>query len=251
MIINTRNLLLLGLLLAGSTTIHAQSLVGFKGGITVPNLEGNNPASSGYKSRLDVYGGIFWQIPLENSFYIQPELVYSPQGGKRVGVQEVPGDLLSGYNLPPGTTLYADFRTVTNLNYLELPVLGKFMFGRKIKYFVCAGPYVALLLGARTRTSGTSQLYFDAMETQPLSQNGTPLPAVDFTSRSDIRQSIKDWNFGAQGGVGLHYPLASGWLVAEGRVIVGITSIQKYPETDGKNQTGALVGSVGYIFNIK
>ena len=86
--------------------------------------------------------------------------------------------------------------------------------------------------------------------TIPLSENGNPLPAVSFENNTNIKESIKTVNAGAQGGLGFEYPLGHGSIFLEGRTIMAITNIQAYPESDGKNQTGSLVISVGYTIKL-
>ncbi len=47
--------------------------------------------------------------------------------------------------VPPGSYLYADFKNKAVLNYLELPILAKFSWGRTLIFYadVC-GPYLRL-----------------------------------------------------------------------------------------------------------
>jgi hypothetical protein len=57
-------------------------------------------------------------------------------------------------------------------------------------------------------------------------------------------------NAGAQGGVGLQYPVGPGSLFLEGRAVVGIINIQTHSEADNKNQTGSLVIALGYVIKL-
>jgi hypothetical protein len=230
--------------------LDAQVSIGAKGGISIPQLKGNNDNSRGYTSRLDVYGGLLVNIPIGSGLSLQPEVVYSPQGGQRKGMQEVSSDALSGLSLPPGMSIYANFKAVTMLNYLEIPVLLKLTGGERLKYFACLGPHIAFLLEARTRTSGSSLLYADAGGTTPLSENGSALPPMDFSGTTSIRESIKEVNAGLQGGLGLQYPFGNGSVFLEGRAIIGLTNIQTHPEVDGHNKTGSLAVALGYLLKI-
>jgi hypothetical protein len=165
-------------------------------------------------------------------------------------MQQVPSDAIGGISLPPGINLYANFKNVTILNYLEIPILVKLQWGYKVKYYACAGPHVAFLIEAKTKTSGNSLLYLDAGGTLPLAENGTPLPAVSFNSTTNIKESIKTINAGLQGGLGVQYPLGPGNIFLEGRAILGLTNIQTHPENDGKNKTGSLAVAAGYSIKI-
>ena len=73
---------------------NAQISLGGKAGISIPNLKGNNEKSKGYTSRLDVYGGIAGNFQLTTLLSLQPEINFSPQGGQRKGMQQVPSPFL-------------------------------------------------------------------------------------------------------------------------------------------------------------
>ena len=229
---------------------NAQLRIGAKGGISIPNLEGNSEQSKGYTSRQAVYGGLFLNFKLTHLISLQPEINFSSQGGQRNGIQLIPSDAISGISLPPGVNLYANFKNATILNYLEIPVLVKFTLGHKLKYYACFGPHIGFLVEAKTKTNGSSLLYLDATGTTPLKLNENSLPPVSFNSTTGIKESIKTVNAGAQGGLGLQYPLGPGSIFCEGRAVIGITNIQTHPETDGKNQTGSLVMAIGYLIKL-
>jgi Outer membrane protein beta-barrel domain len=229
----------------------AQISIGGKGGISIPNLKGNNEKSKGYTSRIGVYGGLVANFQLTPSLSLHPEINFSPQGGQRKGMQQVPSDAIEGITLPPGMNLYANFKSTTILNYLEIPVLIKLTFGNKLKYYINFGPHVAFLLEAKTKTSGSSSLYLDEEGTIPLMENSTPLPSFDFTNTTDIKESIKKVNAGIQGGLGIEYPLGPGNIFLEGRAIIGMINIQTHPENDGKNKTGSLAAALGYLIKIR
>ncbi|MDP4261324.1 MAG: porin family protein [Bacteroidota bacterium] len=230
---------------------NAQLNIGARGGISIPNLKGNNEQSKGYTSRLDGYGGLLANFRITRFLYLQPEINFSPQGGQRKGMQQLPSDAISGISLPPDMNLYANFKSVTILNYLEIPILAKIVLGQKLKYFACFGPHIAFLLEAKTKTSGNSLLYLDEAGTIPLTENNEPLPAFSFNSTTSINESIKKVNAGVQGGLGIQYPLGPGSIFLEGRAIIGLINIQTHPEIDGKNKTGSLAVSAGYQLKIK
>jgi hypothetical protein len=234
-----------------AVTLDAQLHIGAKAGISIPNLEGNSEQSKGYTSRKGVYGGLIVSLQLTPSLYLQPEVNFSPQGGQRKGMQQVPSDAINEITLPPGVNLYANFKNVTILNYLEIPILAKLILGHRVKYYVCFGPHMAFLLEAKTKTSGSSLLYLDAAGAMPVTQNGVAVPAVSFNSTTNIKESIRKVNAGVQGGLGVQYPVWRGNIFLEGRAILGVINIQTHPETDGKNKTGSLAVAAGYLIEIK
>ena len=93
-------------------------------------------------------------------------------------------------------------------------------------------------------------MYLDEGRTIPLKQNGDLLRPVSFNNITNIKESIKTVNAGAQGGLGIQYPLGPGSIFLESRAVIGITNIQTHPESDGKNQTGSLIIAVGYFIRI-
>ncbi|WP_281166893.1 porin family protein [Segetibacter koreensis] len=225
--------------------------MGAKAGISIPDLKGNNEQSKGYTSRRGIYAGLAVNFKLTPLISLQPEINFSPQGGQRRGLQPVPSEAFRGTGLPPGTDLYARFKSETILNYLEIPLLAKLTFGTKLKYYACFGPHIAFLLQAKTKTSGNSLLYLDPSGSTALMQYGYVLPPVSFNNTVNIKESIKTVNAGIQGGGGLQYPIGHGNIFFEGRAIIGLTNIQTHPQTDGENKTGSLAAAVGYLLKLK
>jgi Outer membrane protein beta-barrel domain len=234
-----------------SNNNYAQIFLGVQGGLSIPNISGGtNEISQGYTSRSAPNIGIFMEYQLSNNFSIQPEINYDGQGGQRNGLQPI-----TNSELPPnpnGPYYYADFKNVSILNYLEIPVLLKYAFGgESIRFQVNLGPYVGFLLNAKEESSGTSLIYIDKNRT-PLM---VPLPPdyqqygevqQSFDATTNVYESLNKINFGAAGGIGLIYPLsATDCINFCVRFTYGFTNIQKYSE-DGKNHTGNVVISVGY-----
>ena len=221
------------------------SSIGLKAGIGIPNLSSGssnqNPVSNGWSSRLGPYFGIVGQVPLAGIFSLQGELNYASQGGKKNGVQAIPNPLAP---VPP--YLYADFKSVARLNYLELPIMlrADFKLNDVLKLFVHAGPYVGYLLMAKTIATGSSIIYADPQKTQPL----TPAPS-SFNSTEDIKDQLKKFNVGAQGGVGLSCKLGKGELELTAGGNYGLINIQK-DAANGKNNTGAATLTLGYRINL-
>ena len=228
------------LLAAGAASYGGEVKLGVHGGITIPNIRGNqdDPFSKGFTSRQGPFFGISMEKELAPHWSLVAEVNYTSQGGKRTGPQIITMDL--GPGLPP--VLYADFQNETILDYLEVPIMGRLTFGNKLRCFVNAGPYVGILLRARAVTEGTSALYLDEDLTMPISGE------VDLGANTNVRDSLKSTNIGLIGGGGLMYPLGPGDLILEAHFELGLTTIQKDVETSGKSQTGAVVVSLGYSF---
>lgn len=232
---------------AGSVT------VGVRGGSSIPNLHdnGGNELSKGWSSRVAPSFGIFADVALTPAFSVQGEVDYAAQGGKKDGMQPIITDL-SALSVPQGMTLYARFKNVAKLNYLEIPVLAKYHFGIARRIFVGAGPYVGFLLSAKTVTSGQSSIYLDSNGEQPLTfppgspDEGAPVPPQDFGATTDGKADLHNFNWGIQGGAGVVQPLGPGVVSLDVRGGLGLANIQRDTATNGKDSTGNLVIALGY-----
>lgn len=229
--------------------------IGLNAGISIPELRSNssNELSRDYKSRLASVFGAFADFNIAQNFSLKTAVEYAGQGGKRTGMQpvtNVPPPLSS--MLPPGTMLYANFKNVSVLNYLEIPILAKWEWGNTWKYYVNIGPYVGFLLSAKQKTSGSSQLYFDKDGTQPVTVQGQPLPPQDFGAATDVKSSLQKTNFGITGGAGIEKKICkTSELVLDIRAADGITTLQKDTQNDGKNHTGGMFITLGYVVSLK
>jgi hypothetical protein len=235
-------LLLLALATTAAGAGAAPILVGVHAGSSIPNLHAgdNNPISTGWSSRVAFAFGIYAEYDMSPSFAIQPEVNFAPQGGKRNGVQPIPYDA-TAFGAPPGTLLYGDFNSTADIDYLEIPLLAKYRIGSARQLYATFGPYVGFLLSAKNVTSGSSLVYLDAQKTQPVTAS-----PVDFGTTTDIKSDLKSYNWGIQGGLGYQRPLGSGRIELDVRGSYGLMNVQKDTAANGKNNTGALVVSLGY-----
>src|SRR6202012_5276848 len=168
-----------GLLLSGFIAHTQNFALGFRGGLSIPNLtaggSAENALNSGYSSRLGADAGVFAEFKFSNLFSIQPMIEYSSQGGKKDGFQAftTPDEIASQY--PPGQAppyLYGTYNSTAKLNYLMIPILAKFGWGlgktSMFRFYADAGPFLGLLISAHQVTSGESPFYADAGGQQPL-----------------------------------------------------------------------------------
>jgi len=235
-------------LVQSSNAIAQSTWLGVHGGLSIPDLSGGNgnQLNTGYTSRLAANFGIQSEWHVYQRFSLQVELNFAGQGGQRNGLQPIT-NLPPAYQqaVPPGSYLYADFKNKAVLNYLELPILAKFTWGRALQFYADAGFYAGYLLHAEEKTKGTSSIYVD-QKGDPLTVMGYPVPEQDFTANTDITSSIKRFNVGVTGGVGLALPLdGRNKLYFDARFEYGFINIQKYSE-DGSNNTGNLLLSLGW-----
>jgi hypothetical protein len=157
--------------------------------------------------------------------------------------------------LPPGSYFYGDFKNTAELNYIEVPVLIKYKFGKadKPRIYINGGPYYGRLVSAKTKTAGSSTIYLDPAGQMPilLPPNGDPLPPVSFDATTDIMNDVNGNNFGFTGGAGIEIPFGKNYLLFDARVSRGLRAIQRDTAANGSSRTGNLVISIGYAFGIK
>ncbi len=119
---------------------------GVKGGLNYSSIVGD--LTEGLKFRFSGHGGLFLEIDFSEKFKLQPELLYSSQGF------QFSTDLASietGGSSGEGN----DFRTNVQLNYLTIPILGKFALNDKLD--VEFGPQFGFLLNQVTKIKNLDQ----------------------------------------------------------------------------------------------
>jgi hypothetical protein len=113
-------------------TASAQIQYGLKAGANIATLMG--PGSEGTTAKVDFHGGGFVHIPLVNSFFLQPELIYSREGAKATS----DGIVVS-----------------INQSYLNIPVLAKYEHSSGL--YGETGPQLGFLLAASVKAGGSTE----------------------------------------------------------------------------------------------
>lgn len=244
-------LLFICLLFAGYFSRAQDINIGAYGGFSIPNLSaGNtdNQLSKGYSSRLGGNCALFIELKFSKVFSLQPMVEYSAQGGKKDGLQALttPDEIKSLY--PVGQSpqyLYANYNSEAKLDYLQVPILAKFSWAlgkSPFGFFVGAGPYIGILLSAKQVTSGQSQLYTNASQTETL-----PVGTESFNNTEDIKSQLHEINFGIEGNLGFSYTIGAHSIFVQGGGNYGFINIQKQT-ANGANNTGAATATIGYSY---
>jgi hypothetical protein len=127
-----KKLLLFGIAFLSWSLVQAQRVhYGLKAGINTSTLNIQNQDVFDYK--LGIHAGGLAHIHITQNLAIQPELLYSNQGGK---------------------VRNADVKH--HVNYIAVPVLGQFMFGDGFR--LQAGPQVSFLTGANRQDENDNRL---------------------------------------------------------------------------------------------
>lgn len=150
-----------------SASSQAQFLkIGVKAGPNFSNFSGGISGID-YKSRTSFHAGLVAEINLLENFSVQPELLYSSQGAKVDGI--------------------GDF----NLDYISVPVMGKFY-----------------LLSDKLSLEAGPQFSFLVNDSQEAYNN-------------------QEFDFGVAGGLGLNLTKS---IFIQARYVVGLTDASKYAE---------------------
>ncbi len=250
-------LLMIAAVLAVPAQDKEDNYVGFKAGISIPQLSSSdtNELSRDYKSRVAPNFGAFFDIGIARRTSVQFEVNYAGQGGKRDGIQPVTQAIPGLPALPAGNYYYGNFKNTAKLTYLEIPAMLKYRFGKteKPRFYVNGGVYYGYLLKADTVTKGSSTLYLDRDGRIPvlLPPNGDPFPAIPFDATTDVKSDLNRNNLGVTGGGGFEIPHKKNYFVIDARIAYGLTAIQKDTALNGNSKTGNLVISFGYAFGLK
>ena len=223
---------------------------GIKGGLSLPNLTdvgGVTDVSRGYKTISGPDFALFADYKLSSRFSLEMDLEWSTQGGQKSGLQTIPAIPDLSQYFPPGTQfLYANFTSTVRLQYLMLPVMLKYTMdlgsSGRWKLYVDGGVFGALLLTANASASGSSKVYLDKKQTQPLSS-----AVVNFDSTGNIKNQLHQGNFGIEGNLGLLYQFSSVSVFTEAGGNYGFIDLQKNSQ-NGINHTGALIFRFGLLF---
>ena len=118
----------------------AQSIGGgVKGGLSfgdVPNItDGVDEASDILERRIGYTVGGFVAIRFGNGFSIQPEALYTQKGVAASA---------------PGETASSEF--TLKADYVDVPILGRFTFGKGLRGYVFAGPSLNFLISAKAKS---------------------------------------------------------------------------------------------------
>src|SRR5512135_3364883 len=127
-----KKLVLLALTAASFASANAQVNFGIKAGANFATLTGSGV--SNVSTLTDFHGGGFAHIPLFNTFYLQPEIMYSGEGAKT-------------------TESGMDF--TLNQGYLNVPVL--FQYRHSSGFLAETGPQIGFLLSAKVKSGGQSE----------------------------------------------------------------------------------------------
>ena len=175
---------------------------GVKAGMNVASLS-KDAGLEDQKSKIGFNAGVFANIPVAESFSIQPEVLYNQLGAKVENRDEF-------------TALGTTTRTVesysTNLDYLTVPVM--FQYNFVPNFYVEAGPEFGFMLSAKNKGDRTTTV---------TNSSGTTTNSASYTD--DInKDNLNTFNFGVGIGAGYYFTDNIGITA---RYVAGVTDVAK------------------------
>lgn len=204
------------ILIFGSFSVFAQRTkieLGIEGGPSIAFMQvRNNPSFNYYNPRILGSGAFAFEYHFSNLIYLRSALGYEVKGYQR------PYQIYAnGTDLGIATTYF-------QFDYVTLPILIRLNFGKKIRFFLNAGPYMSYLTAKKAHISEYEQY-----------------------SGSALSGSVRDYNrfdFGFSGGLGIGIPINENWSVSlEARNNFGLLPLKT--DNDGKiftNSSNLLAG---------
>lgn len=115
------------------------------------------------KAKLGYYIGLSYQYNLSERFSVRTGLAFEQKGSRQ--------DRQLSFADSAGNFTYDQLKVKESYSYITIPVLLRVNFGKKIKYFVNAGPYAGLLISYKyKREQGKLLQAFSGGDTEGLNQ---------------------------------------------------------------------------------
>ena len=205
-----------------TSSVNAQNSMfdlGLESGPNLSNVFISSPFFD-VDSKPAIYGsgGFIFQYNFKNFLSIKTGFSYQRKGFQL-------NNLL--FTDASGNTIYGNGKSNSRLDYLTFPVLVKASFGKKVQFFVNAGPYAGYLLQKTDRTT---------------------LNGSSTTQKDDLKYAgLNRWDFGVAGGIGIAIPIRTFWVISvEARNYTGLMDIATSSNAQWRTNTTDLRVGVAY-----
>lgn len=222
--------LFLGLALVAASFTFAQKKgtspisYGLKAGMNVSSFS-KDSGSDVQESKVGFYAGGFANIPLSAQFSVQPELLYSGLGAKKV-------ETFSGQS--QNTTFNSTRKSTASLDYLAVPVM--FQYNATPRLYLEAGPEFGFMLSAKEKVSTTMVA---------MTGNSSSTTTTETSGKID-KKDLKTFNFGLGLGAGYYFTPNIGVTL---RYVAGLTDVVKNrPSGSDAVKNNVLQVGVAYKF---
>jgi hypothetical protein len=184
--------------LGSSVPAAAQMSYGVKAGANFANVSFDGEADVPSSARVAPLAGAFVTIPLRGWLSVQPEMIYTVKGAS-LDVGGIDSDLI--------------------VDYLEVPILARVPVGRR--FYLAAGPSMAVRVRARSRTSFGGS-----------------------TEEIDLDEEIESFDLGVVGAAGMVF----GRWIFDGRYTHGLSDTDADTSDDLKIRNRVFSLSAGITF---
>ena len=167
-------------------------------GTSIVNLYGNPFIEAFLKPKARIVAGPSVYYPLSNHWAVKSNLFYESKGAEGImTLFDEEGDTLGFFN------------TEIHYNYITVPLLFDFMFGRRLKGNLSAGPFVGVLIHQRS-------LFTSPVTGESIERKGTG--------------GFYPWDGGAVFAIGARYALNKRVTLSfESRINIGLSNIVSQP----------------------
>jgi hypothetical protein len=188
--------------------------IGIEGSPTLTFLWGNDFINNNHKPTIGFIGGLFFQYNFKKIISLRTNFAI-----------ERKGSVLTSETTDINGTRVGELTTNTKFDYLTFPILVRATFGKKVQYFVNAGPYFGYLIKQTFVYKGTN----------------ISTATIDNTSNDKI------FDMGISTGLGLSVPIKSKFAFSfELRNNLGLYNVNDLPDPQNvivkTNSTNFLLG---------
>ena len=188
--------------------------VGAEGGPSLIFLRGNNLIDKNHKPAMGFSGGLFFQYNFKKVVSLRTSIAF-----------ERKGSVFTEQSTDINGNPLGEINTNTNFDYLTFPILLRATFGKKVQYFINAGPYFGYLIKQTSVSKG----------------NNIPTTTIDNTLLD------KRFDLGISAGLGLSLPIKTKFAFSfEARNNLGLYNISDIPVVNNEalktNSTNFLLG---------
>lgn len=217
------------IMLCISITVAAQHFIGLRGGISLATINFESDNGEEITNLLGADISIPFEIRVSNAFALQPELNYIRKGAEG---EYTESELI-------GNDEYVEaFKGSVSLNYLAVPVFGKYIFETgNIDFFLLAGPVLGYALSGKNE--GTLTFSVNGQVVNSLSDDAD----VEFNDED----GFKRFEFGLGFGAGVGANVGNGKLFLDARYNLGLSAANEDKTEGDKGYNRALSFALGYL----
>jgi opacity protein-like surface antigen len=204
--------------------------IGIEGGPNLVSLRGNEIIDEIHSSRISYAFGLAFQYNFSKLLSIRSGIYFEEKGSALEGpFFDLNGNLISAEGF------------ANRFQYLTLPIMARFSFGKKLRYFINTGPFLGFL-----RES-------EAVYTTAISEVQQIINSSPGWQQRDGTELLNELDYGISLGAGAEYPLTKNLIISlEVRHNYGLFNISNLPVINDKelntNSTNMLLG-ISYLLD--